>query len=918
MVQSRERNWKTVMLNAITRWKYWPVSAAFQQWKQFTRVSKVARAVTRSLVSRRSEKLVSDVFYSWKYQTQLSIRARQHRVCSLLNPAIETWKQFSELHHRKSHDKRLARDFYSSRLTRVHFKAWKLRTTERFDAEARVLSSTKPLTTRDVDVMKWKVETFRRRKNERNLTESFLVWKEEYYKLHLAKRHCNRISLRRCFYAWLNCYDSYKYLESDLIRRSESHQLKRFFGEWYERTETVRMAANFHRCNEIQKLRPILQSWKLWSSGRRDERERMFRLREASRRRTIGTVFTLWRNKIQVIQLGDKYFSIGLIDRCFHDWLNLTRKRKHDRKLFDDFRTLQRKRKLRLAFSFWRKQHKLKLEVQHWKIEQRNRLVRSVGRRWKENAENRQIRREYERTIQRQVVEHWSAFVRSRLKVSCTVQRVACRWLEYTQHSRHLETLADDFCRIKSAIRLNKAFTKWKQHFHKYQVSELMYEDRLQKRVFKGWLRIIRHQKNLTLSLVAFQRKKTRQLLHTTFSVWRSEFRLLRLREEIVNDHIDKHDLNLLRQVINEWHSFTKQSKQERRILSRILEAWNIFVNGQKLRNDLMNRFVSNRLVESTFNSWNKSAERMNRAKEHHEKIVQSRVLKAWLNIVQRKQLLKNLTAQQQKTALSSAWLRWKIVFQRDRRYNELAAKLRQHHSQEVLLHYFESWLQQTYIVLLSKEQNRRSLQTSFTHWKSRVNPAQITHDREQSWGVFARQLRSDKQIQIDNIRKAVGHYQTKLCKWAFNVWQSNCNSERRRNELAFKYGLRWWRLATGPGKVYEKRRVRLMKWAWCKWRKQVIRERVSRQFYRRGQLSLLSKVFNVWRQSATTSETSRSRAQISLISSSESELAAALERMRSEMKFDAPTIFVQSASSIEDGAESPDLLDRSIESDDF
>lgn len=257
-----------------------------------------------------------------------------------------------------------------------------------------------------------------------------------------------------------------------------------------------------------------------------------------------------------------------------------------------------------------------------------------------------------------------------------------------------------------------------------------------------------------------------------------------------------------------------------------------IILQGVESRN---NHFT----LKVTFTVWREASRKVCMAKDHNNHSMQRRAFVSWQHYNQRQKALSSLlheaASRVDRRRLQEAFRIWKQAYSTARRNQAKVEAFVQRREDLLLCKCFSQWRDELHEQQAWRLRERRLMRWGVERWRRCLETRRLIRQYDRELEELANLYREHT-----------------LRRRHFNKWRAKQDAawqERRTHFLQQKYGLIWKRIVSQRLMAQAVARFWSLQRSWTTWRRNFIREQVSRRMLKQDQKLLLAKVFHKWRQ---------------------------------------------------------------------
>ncbi|KAJ7393429.1 hypothetical protein OS493_006403 [Desmophyllum pertusum] len=457
-----------------------------------------------------------------------------------------------------------------------------------------------------------------------------------------------------------------------------------------------------------------------------------------------------------------------------------------------------------------------------------------------------------------------------------TTRRLIYTWKSITEEAKVLNTRAMHIAEDSEKKLLRRMFDYWVHEAHKVQKAKNHARDKMMKRTLLELHQYVHSRVENRKVLQEIQQNKAQELVSNSFQTWKERFQRNMRNVEVLEEHLQKKDTELLNYGLVKWVKFMLRCKaeksyqkklvhkcftrwwfalytkkgtekiQEKILIRRTLDAgrhwkqWTFKVKKQAGMADDLQTQYGRRLVHSFFLQWTEKTRQMQRAKELHNQTVLKRSLIEWRNVVRKRiderKKIKSFQDQMMSKKVSRMFYEWREALKTACKQKEMIGGQMVHHNRRVKQGCMKEWKKFTLKSRAEKHRSNAVTSKFFADWKFKTELKQAEKEKEKEQEEIADQ-----------------HYQKTLSKMCFRAWLHDVKLELRNKQkekrVVEKHFIMWKKRIDLKSIASEMVDRRVYEKFWTKWRHQLIRKRVSELMVKHEEKKQLSEVFMAWYQ---------------------------------------------------------------------
>ncbi|XP_078616479.1 uncharacterized protein LOC144884849 isoform X3 [Branchiostoma floridae x Branchiostoma japonicum] len=865
------------LTSAILRWRHWPVSVAFSQWKEFVWRQKQLREKAALLQQRCAQIHLKHAFREWRHSTNNSLKAHAHRETVVLSGSIRAWLQYTSYRRRKAQKRRVADRHAQDTLVWRAFCTWKnkandLRRLQKIvEIWQGVMSENQQL-----DRLARQVQDHIRLKN---IAQCFQVWVWRARQLQQVARYHQHVTVKRHFQAWLNVARERADRREKCQAFRQQALRSRFFQLWQLRLHQKHQVEARHLQAVRLRMKDVLTQWRCWAVERRVHRAWTLELQERQQRSQLRSTFHTWRMRMLLSQRIKASINNGLLTSCFLAWHHVTQSRIQERCKVQEFQEQHKSRLVSGSFLHWRnRQRQERALVQVWKRKDRGALEAAFDW-WRQKALDARCKKHRAAFLLQKTFSKWQQVCEENQRRKERLLGYALLWHHRTQWCKDMEEIANQHFQQKQQTQLKTAFAIWQSSYKQEQLGQQLFQQVLVQKTFQGWLQVARtrvYHKNLAKQ---FQSRKKLQQVSLAFQIWRNEYRLRQHHHAIVAHQTHKATSRTLHATFLAWRSLamvaradkfrqhslrnrmlqdwkaaqasveTAERFREEREMERarlVFQSWHHWVQLQRdreARKRALERVLGERTLRSVFDHWRTQAAVLTHVNRHSTTALQRRALRGWRDIVRRKRLLLK-TAEQARAVsnqlhMQSAFLSWQQQYRASQERNAVAEQILGRREEERLRESFRTWAEAARQRAAEKHHLRSVEKKAFRHWK-----------------MYIVMRREEARHQEDMEDLALHHYNQRLCQVYLKAWHREalvCKHLRTCEKRTEQRSWGTWKSSADMAYTADELFTHnTYHHVWTTWRKAMGRRKAIKNFTAHEEKQTVSQVFQAWHKWAS------------------------------------------------------------------
>ncbi|XP_013395246.1 uncharacterized protein LOC106162489, partial [Lingula anatina] len=825
----------------VKRWQHWPVSAAFEQWKEYVAQRRVIKYLQTEASARCENLKLHWAFDQWKHGVIAMATARKYHESCLLRRCFTALKEYTVSRKMKQEQKRRADDFREAMLLQKVLETWTQKHQDKQQCEVS-LTAESPRLSGLGNYVQRKIQT-------KSLRYCMHVWVMRYTQLQEVKRYHSCSLVKRCFRGWL----TWTRERSDLRAKSEEFCQKRLkraaLRGWQRRYRNTYLAEQRYVLVWKEFLADILERWHFWAAERHLQSAVGEQLEARLRLRAVAKTFRTWKAETHKCQQMQKIYHASLLSRSFHAWQKLAQRKKELAERLSNFVVRQQENKLRRVFLAWKSDWlRSKAESELHQLRVHHNVVK-MAKKWKQRTQQSRGERQRRKVLLAMAFKCWRGRLQNKLSLKGKVYILGRLWRWKAQRNLTQENMALQLQDKFRRRQLSRVFTHWKETYWKLHCAEQHYIDSLVASAFQGWLEFTEKKKDLAYKLQLYLDKRHTDQLIVAMKIWKKEFKGSARRKKLLQHHLEERNHKLVNRMFVKWHDETLRQRAEKRyegsVLLRIVVSWHKWAHDKRARmarcQELQTSFARNNL-RSAFLTWHQNTRVQHRAAAHYQQTLTVRMFFSWLHHVRHQKQLKQLSAQfqQRKTAIISqhAFLKWKLRYQVNMQLNVLVKQKQAMHERKLLQDCFALWIEKVCERQAHEHYERVLMRRAMAQWKR-----------------FVHKKRMEKQMEGDLMDLAQQHYEASLRKLVLHAWCSEVlvarQLKKRQLHLVARYAKIWKQRVAMVKAAKQMAHKHKVDHCWRKWRKALIQSQVSKNMLIQDNKQVLTQVFVTWRQMA-------------------------------------------------------------------
>lgn len=556
----------------------------------------------------------------------------------------------------------------------------------------------------------------------------------------------------------------------------------------------------------------------------------------------------------------------------FVSWRDVALERARNKLAMQEFRKVLAANLVARSFRFWQ-QLLTHSEASRAHSQQRDHnVLRDCFEEWRDFTLEVRADKYYDTVVQKKMFLCWYDEYTSRK----TTRRLIHTWKTRAAESKVLNSRAMRIAEDTEKKLLRRMFTYWVQEAHKVQKAKNHMNIKTMTRAFGGLHQFVRCRVEKRNVLEQIVENKERTLLSSSFKTWKERFQRNTRNMEVLEEHIQKKDAELLHRCLVRWMKFMLRCKaeksyqrklvaksfqrwwfvlytkkgteklQEKMLLRRTREAglhWKKFaykVKKQAEMADNLQTRLGRRLVHCYFQQWTEKTRQMKQAKELHNRKISKRCLVNWRNTARKRiderKTMKSFQDDLMNKKVHRMFYNWRDALQLACKQKTLVDGQMVNHNRRVKHGCLREWKKFTLKCRAEKHRNQTVTSKCFVKWKSSTE-----------------QRLADKEKEKDQEEIADIHYQLALSKLCFRAWLHDVKLElfikQSKERIVQKYFNIWKKRISLKTIATEMVDRRVYEKFWAKWRHQLIRKRVSEMMMKHEEKKRLSEAFMAWNQ---------------------------------------------------------------------
>ncbi|XP_033763596.1 uncharacterized protein LOC117344856 isoform X2 [Pecten maximus] len=546
---------RTLVFHAVKRLRFWPISIAFDQWKEFTNRQRELKVLSNQLQAYIKEAKMRHVFRIWR-----TAQTNNHKAKHFMESTLKTWV-FTTLYQHKCKCKQkkelsaLAHRHVSLKVFRKMFPVWYEKAKEKRNQE-RVCHLWSNLTPEEQTLLPLETEV-KGRIEKKTLQKCFAVWNLKFQQIYRLKKAFNKVLLHRYIGEW-KVWSCLRRERREQSATFCAHRLqKQVFYLWRLRYQQQSQVEQRHKNVWQSHLVRVVGEWHRWTVAAKQHRNISKLVEKKQQLHLVVNTFMKWRLETRKQQQITVWYQTRLTLKVLYSWHQVTLQQKTRKRQILEFRVRSYTKLVRKLFRTWHNFYisRLQQHQDHEKVVRMRAL--QIGRKWHRKAQA---------TRGRHLQQHF----KYRQLRSCFRRWKSC-------HDRQLERedmLADHIAR-KDQELVSCYLSNWRTSVMCCQAGR-MFNTKLISTVFVEWHIFTAEAKSRQAKCAAFQQAHQQRSVAIQFLYW---VHVTRVRRSI------HHHFNLKLQI-------------------RVLRGWAVVARRRrklKSLHELMSARVNRRLLISSW-----------------------------------------------------------------------------------------------------------------------------------------------------------------------------------------------------------------------------------------------------------------------------------------------------------------------------
>ncbi|OWF37145.1 hypothetical protein KP79_PYT21337 [Mizuhopecten yessoensis] len=546
---------RTLVFHAVKRLRFWPISVAFDQWKEFTNRQRELKALSNQLQAYIKEAEMRRVLRIWR-----TAQANNNKAKTFMESSLKTWV-FTTLYENKCVCKQkkqlsaLAHHHLSLKVFRKVFPVWFEKAKEKRHQE-HVCHLWTNLTPEEHTLLPLET-TVKGRIEKKTLQKCFAVWNLKFQQIYRLKKAFDNVLLQRYLEEWQVWSHQRRQRREQSVTFCTHRLNKQVFYLWRLRYQQQSQVEIQFKNVWQNHLMGVVREWHRWTLAAKQHRHISKLIEKKQHHHLVVNTFMKWRLETRKHQQITVWYQSRLALKVFYSWHQVTAQQKTRKRQILEFRVRSYTKLVGKLFRTWHNYYisRLQQHQEHEKVVRMRAL--QLCRRWHRKAQTTRGCRLQQHFKHRQLQSYFR------------------RWR--TCYDRHLEredTLACYVAR-KDEQLVGRYLTRWRTSVMCCQAGR-MFDTKLTSTVFTEWRVFTAEAKKRRAACAVFQRARQQRSVVVQFLYW---VHITRVRRSI------HHHFNLKLQI-------------------RVLRGWAVVARRRrklKSLSDVMTARVNRRVMISTW-----------------------------------------------------------------------------------------------------------------------------------------------------------------------------------------------------------------------------------------------------------------------------------------------------------------------------
>ena len=691
--QSKPDRWtdapskRELCLWIIHRWHFWPISAVFDQWKEFCSRRKRERHLEEAMKMARRISVVKVVFLEWRMNTLNLVDVHHKRNIDIQRRSFIKW--FNHCSRMRFRDAQLLafRERGEKSALMTAFSFWRKSAAESRMKSAVLIQRKKAVT----EVARKYAELWRRKvqycaelsitlaEHEKELTNgsltlSFSNWRRQTFVLAESKRRW----MERSWRAWRQICDAKKREKLTVASFRETSMKKGSLAVWRRRL-TLKRSEN-ERIREHSRL--CLSAWISFVRNEKRRQNAFLLFQRFSRLRSLRVHLFSWQNSFRNLEMASKSSDVKTASFVFRFWVGWSEERRICRRMVKGWK----------EFCDLRKVERQRIELLDNKVKLG--YMKEIFLLWRSHSRTIANARQTRQRLQsKEVLFNWKSYCEDK-------KSEKANWL-LCLAERDSSLLRRSFSSLRSSFNASLSVRRFRQTKERALLSsvfEALKLNRLEsleeKRETENVLRIhFQVWRDSTLAakseeeqlVMMCQLQSESALLQNYFSRWN-------FLSSIIENRKEERHKRLLAIVMREWRQLAKEQKGQI-LLLRIFKTWKweskrLKEETASLAQDFHTSHQS-KMASSLFQQWRNHFANVGLARDHFSNVALRQSMTLWSNrhksMMRDDELASSWTREQM---THSFWRLWRTRWIRRKVEKRLEGK----HRSEALRRIFLAW----------------------------------------------------------------------------------------------------------------------------------------------------------------------------------------------------------------------------------
>ncbi|XP_060083146.1 uncharacterized protein LOC132562420 [Ylistrum balloti] len=535
---------RTLVFHAVKRLRFWPISIAFDQWKEFTYRQRELKTLSNQLQAYIREAKMRHVLRIWR-----TAQTNNNKAKHFMESSLKVWV-FTTLYENKCRSRQkkqlsaLAHHHLSLKVFRKIFPVWYEKAKEKRHQE-HVSHLWANLTPEEQTLLPLETEV-KGRIQKKTLRKCFAVWNLKFQQIYRLKKAFNKILLCRYLEKW-RLWSHLKRERREQSAKFSAHRLqKQVFCMWRLRYRQQSQVEQRHKTVWENHLVEVIRGWHRWTVAAKQHRNISKLIEKKLQLHLVVNTFMKWRLETRKQQQITVWYQTRLAIKVLYSWHQVTLQQKTRKRQILDFRVRSYTKLVGKLFHTWHSYYisRLQQHQEHEKVVRMRAL--QIGRKWHRKAQTTRGHRLQQHFKHRQL------------------QTCFRRWRSC--YDRHLEREDMLACHIayKDQQLVSRYLTFWRTSVMCCQAGR-MFNTKLISTVFVEWRTFTAEAKTRRAKCAVFQQARQQRSVTVQFLYW---VHVTRVRRSIHNHF----NLKLQIRVLRSW-AVEARRRRKLKLLSEVMTA---------------------------------------------------------------------------------------------------------------------------------------------------------------------------------------------------------------------------------------------------------------------------------------------------------------------------------------------------------